>query len=327
MSISATRKELQSQLATFLWGQWTQMGILAATERTDRWAVDPEALLLLTFEVGREEPRLFEEVLDWLMRNERLVSIQRLRNLARDEADQALVEAVVGWLGQRRRRTRLEARPGQTEGPTEAAPFFRNSSIPVSDPDPAFLSQGFLKPQSEPSGKSQGPSVLSPINFAFRLRQLLGISARAEAVRILLTIGAPRVNAQVLARSTAYTKRNVQEALDSLVTAGVLFSFEVGNERRFSIPRDRWAQLLELDELPLHVEWPQLFAVYRKILRWLADPCHEGLSDYMLSSEARTLAEELSPDLNFAGIAIAAPSDDSSYLESFTRQLGERIPT
>lgn len=326
MSISTTREELQGQLASFLWSQWAQMGVLATAERRDRWAADPEALLLLTFEVGREEPRLFEEVLDWLVRNQRLVSIQRLRNLARDDADRSLVEAVVGWLGQGRRRPRLEARGGQVGGPTEAQPFFRNSSIPISDPDPAFLAQGFLKPRSEPSGKSQAPNFLLPINFAFRLRLLLGIGARAEAARILLTIGAPRVNAQVIAASTAYTKRNVQEALTSLTAAGVLFSFEVGNEQRFSIPRDRWAQFLELDELPLHEDWPQLFAASGKVLRWLSDPAREGLSDYMRSSEARTLAEEVGPDLHFAGITIDAPTDDSSYLESFTRQLRERIP-
>jgi hypothetical protein len=46
---------------------------------------------------------------------------------------------------------------------------------------------------------------------------------------------------QVLAASTAYTKRNVQEAVTSLTGAGVLFAFEVGNEQRFSIPLDRWA--------------------------------------------------------------------------------------
>ena len=77
---------------------------------------------------------------------------------------------------------------------------------------------------------------------------------------MLLTIGVPTVNVQVLAASTAYTKRNVQEAVASLTAAGVLSAFELGNEQRFSIPRDRWAQLLELDELPLHEDWRQLFA-------------------------------------------------------------------
>lgn len=326
MPTSATRADVQGRLASFLWGQWAQMGVLATAEHDDRWAADPEALLLLSFEVGREDPRLFEEVLDWLVVNERLISIQRLRNLARDEDDRALVEAVVGWLGQQRRRSRLEARPASANGSTEAQPFFRDSTLPVGQPDPSFLVQGFLKPMSEPSAKSQAPNVLLPINFAFRLRLLLGIGARAEATRILLTIGAPRVNVQILAASTAYTKRNVQEAVSSLATAGVLSSFAVGNEQRFSIPLDRWAQLLELDDLPLHEDWPQLFAAYRKILRWLADPAHEELSDYMLSSEARTLAEEVRPDLEFAGIRIDAAANDSSYLGSLLDQLREGAP-
>jgi hypothetical protein len=326
MPTSATREDLQGRVASFLWGQWAQMGILATAERSDRWAADPEALLLLSFEVGRQDPRLFEEVLDWLIRNERLVSIQRLRNLARDEDDRALVEAVVGWLGQRRRRSRLEARSALAKGPTAPQPFFRDSTLPVGDPDPAFLAQGFLKPKSEPSAKAQAPDVLLPINLAFRLRLLLGIGARAEATRILLTIGVPRVNVQALAASTAYTKRNVQEAVTSLTASGVLLSFEVGNEQRFSIPLDRWAQLLELDDLPLHQDWPQLFAAYRKILRWLADPTHAALTDYMLSSEARTLAEEVRPDLQFAGIALDAPTDDSPYLDSFIEQLRKRAP-
>jgi hypothetical protein len=198
--------------------------------------------------------------------------------------------------------------------------------LPVTDPDPAFLTQGFLKPSSEPSAKSQAPDLRLPINFAFRLRQLLGIGARAETARILLTIGSPRVNAQALARSTAYTKRNVQEAVTSLTAAGVLSSFEVGNEQVFSIPLDRWAQFLELDELPTQEDWPQLFAAFRKVLRWLADQAHEELSEYMLSSETRTLAEEVAPDLRVAGIRTHSLPNDSPYLESFVRDLLSSIP-
>jgi DNA-binding transcriptional ArsR family regulator len=325
MSISDLRQDIQSHLVAFLWSQWAQIGVLATTNRKDHWAADPEALLLLTFEVGREEPRLLDEVLDWLTVNERLISIQRLRNLARDKEDHALVEAVVGWLGERRRRARLEAR-AKAGGSTDLEPFFRHSQLPITDPDPAFLEQGFVKPKSEPSGKSQIPQLLLPINFSFRLRLLMGIGARAEAMRVLLTINAPRTNIQVIAASTAYTKRNVQEAVSSLSAAGALDAFEVGNEQRFSAPRDRWSQFLTLDDLPRHGDWPQIFAVYRKVLRWLADPVHEELSDYMLTSEACTLAEEVTPDLQFAGVAIDSQPDDSTFLERFTRQLLERGP-
>ena len=86
MSISELRDEVEDALATFLWDEWGQMGVSADTKRHDTWATDPEALLLLTFEVGRGEPRLFDEVLDWMLLNERLLSIQRLRNLTADDA-------------------------------------------------------------------------------------------------------------------------------------------------------------------------------------------------------------------------------------------------
>lgn len=130
------------------------------------------------------------------------------------------------------------------------------------------------------------------------------------------------------AENSAWTETaaQAQQAVASLSAAGALSSFEVGNEQRFSAPRDRWAQFLELDELPLHEDWPQLFAAYRKILRWLADPAHHELTEYMLSSEARTLAEDVRPDLQFAGIAIDGVPEDSPYLESFARQLRERGP-
>src|ERR1700760_1988169 len=112
MSISQLRDDFQKGLVDFLWDEWGQMGVSAHTSRRDTWATDPEALLLLTFEVGRGEPRLFEEGLDWMLVNERLLSVKRLRNLVDDDEDRRLVEAVLGWLGQNRRRARLGARSG-----------------------------------------------------------------------------------------------------------------------------------------------------------------------------------------------------------------------
>jgi hypothetical protein len=319
MLASELREQFQHRLADFLWDQWAQLGVSAPPTRDDDWAIDPEALLLLTFEVGREEPRLFAEVLDWLVVNERAISVQRLRNLTRDEGDRALVEAVLGWLGAQRRRARLEARPRLETGKGPPEPFFRSSELGVGEPDPAFFSQGFLKPPIKPSGNSQTPALQAPINLAFRLRALLGIGARAEVVRVLLTAQAPWVNVAVIAASTAYTKRNVQEALSSLVAAGALGSSELGNEGRFNAPRQRWAHFLEVDQLPRHEDWPQLFNAYRLLLRWLADPAHTGLSDYMLASQARDVLERAAENLRFAGIPVSlAGPDGADYWQHFT---------
>lgn len=67
-------------------------------------------------------------------------------------------------------------------------------TTPVHNPDPSFLGQGLLRPVARPSGKSRQPDLTAPINFALRLRHLLGVSARAEAVRFLLTTNAPRAS-------------------------------------------------------------------------------------------------------------------------------------
>jgi hypothetical protein len=323
MSISELRDDFRERLTDFAWDQWAQMGVAANSDRRDTWATDPEALLLLTFEVSREEPRLFEEVLDWAVANERLVSVQRLRNLATDDADRALVEAVLGWLGQSRRRPRLEARSGSAGDDAEPQPFYRGSRLKVARPDPAFLAQGFLKPQSKPSGKSQSPNLDLPINLAFRLRLLLGIGVRAELARALLTTDAPWMNAQALAASTAYTKRNVQEAVASLTSAGFVNSWVVGNENRFEAPRDRWTEFLQVDRLPESLDWPQLFQTCRVVLRWLTDPANQDLSEYMLLSRARTLIEEVESDLLFAGVPVNAGDStrDLSSFEQFVRSL------
>ena len=178
---------------------------------------------------------------------------------------------------------------------------------------------------------------MAPINLAFRLRQILGVGVRAEAIRVLLTSQAPWINAQALARSTGYAKRNVHDALAGLSAAGVVTALTVGVEQRYAADRLAWATLLgsEPGELPAHRDWPQLLAVLRRVLRWLEQPELETASDYLRSSTARDLLEVLRGDLAFAGIPTrSSSSPDSSWrnLEEVLQEAliiagaGDRIP-
>jgi hypothetical protein len=326
MQLSELRERLQGRLVSFLWDQWGQLGAQVLPVRHDPWAADPEALILLSLEVGREDPRLIDEVLDWLVVNERLISVQRLRNLIIDEEDRALVEGTIGWLAGQRRRARLTPK-GAEEALVRREPFYRRLGDVIAEPDPAFLAQGLLKPPVEARLHSRPPDLEAPIAFAFRLRALLGFGARAEAMRAILTVDAPWMSVQAIAASTAYTKRNVQEALGQLRAAGALRSSVLGNEQRFQAPRQRWAEFLELEEFPLHRDWPQLFAAYRRLLRWVVAHETAELSPYMLASEARTLAEELSDDLRFAGVPFDAsgpPGED--YWDVIAERLLRVMP-
>jgi hypothetical protein len=169
-----------------------------------------------------------------------------------------------------------------------------------------------LKGWREPERRSAQPDLAAPINLALRLRSLLGIGARAEVVRVMLTADAPRMSVQALAASTGYAKRNVQEAAASLRAAGAAGSSTIGNEQRFELPRKPWLELLDLPHAPLHVDWPQLFGALRVLMRWLREHDREELSEYMLASEARHVLEAVAGDLRFAGVAVDLGGPDGA---------------
>jgi hypothetical protein len=330
MQLSTFRDSVSRQLTGFAWDQWAQLGIFASAERQDRWAADPEALLLFTLEAGRDDARLFEEVLDWLLTNERLVSVQRLKNLCADDEDRRLAEAALAWLAQHRPRTRfVPARPRRR--PRHPSTLFRTLSRPVQNPDEAFLSFGFLKPATEPSGKSGSPPLERPVSFAFRMRQLFGVGSRSEVVRYLLTVSSPDVPAQDVAQAVAYAKRNVNETLSALVASRVVTTFLVGNERRYQLNRDLWGQLLGLssEAWPTYRDWPRLFLLVRRFVRWLSDDRLEELSPYLLASQARALADELKPSFAFAGVSFpgAASAPGEAFWPVFVAGIEQVVST
>lgn len=117
--LNAFRNRYQETLLDFLWREWTALGV-AGRQRTQlRHVIDPEALLLLTCSVGRYDPRLFDEVIDWLVKNGRFINVQRLRNMLRKEnfRGDAVMAAMADWLGQRGAPTKwkLLAKPTNSE--------------------------------------------------------------------------------------------------------------------------------------------------------------------------------------------------------------------
>jgi hypothetical protein len=307
MSVETFRRELTAELRDFAWDQWSQMGVSGAAPRTqDRRAADPEALLLFTWEVGRHDPRLFDEVMDWLVLNESLISVQRLRNLCADEVDRALVDGGLTWLARWRPRARLTAKARADEADTSPRALFVGLSAPRATPEPSFARAGWLRPDFEPSRKSQPPDYAAPINLAFRLRRFLGIGARAEAARLLLTADAPRVPTGVVQASAGFARPNVREALAQLRDAGIAVSSGVGQDLFYALRRDDWVRLLQIgaEAIPEHRDWIQTLGPLRQVLRWLYDDGTESLSEYMRASEARVLLESIEPDLRFAGFAV-----------------------
>jgi hypothetical protein len=304
MDISTLSDRLSDHLITFAWDEWAQMGMLATPHHRSPWAQDPEALIVFTLEVARADSRLFDELMDWLLVNESLLSVRRLRAMCIDEGGRAFTAAALGWVARRRPRARLGSH-GPASAPETLQRLFRSAG-PVIDADEDFAAAGLLRSRLGPSHKSRPPDPMSPINLAFRLRQILGVGIRAEVVRVLLTIEAPWVNAQSLARSTGYAKRNVHDALAGLSAARVVSASTVGGEQRYVADHPAWATLLGCHpgELPDHRDWPQLLTALRRILRWSEQPGLGTMSEYPRASRARDLLETVRSDLAFAAVPV-----------------------
>ena len=324
MSISTLRDRVRSELTSFAWSQWAQMGVFAPSERRDQWAADPEALILFSLEIGRDDPRLFDEVLDWMLANERLVSVQRLRNFSSDD-DRDLAEAALAWVARHGRSARFKPLDGAGEQRESPRPLFRRIAQQVRNPDQVFLSFDFLKPDTLPSGKSREPDTERPINFAFRLRNLFGLGSRAEVIRYLLTFSETAAPAQAIAEAAGYAKRNVNETLTALVASRTVTTYEVGNERRYVLNRNSWYQLLELQAGagPTYRNWPRLLSALGRLTRWLENGQLDELSPYMLASEARTLMDELEP--SFATASVLLPSAAAAQGEEYWTVFEERV--
>lgn len=316
MRPSALSRRLDDGLLAFAWDEWAQMGVLARSHRHIRWAQDPEALVVFTLEVARDDPRLFDELLDWLLVNEGLLSVRRLRAMCAGPEDQRLLAGALGWLARHRPRARLTsgATPAPAGGPES---LFHDLTVSVGDPDPAFAAVGLLRSEAKPTGKAVRPDLRAGINLAFRLRELLGVGVRAEVVRFLLTVAAPAVSAQAVARSAGFAKRNVHDALMSLHAAGVVSLWTVGNEQRYEIDRSAWTQLLAIGSggLPQERAWPQLLAGLRTVRRWLHAPGLDELSDYLRASRARDLLEEVRRDFEHAAVPVGSRPVDGAWAD------------
>lgn len=314
MSLSTVRARVGSTLLDFARDQWAQMGVFMSGSRRDTWAQDPEALLLFSLEIGRDDARFFDELLDWLRTNGDSIGGRRLATLAKHDPGRPIVEAAVAWA--QRHGSSLRLGSGIVVPNDDPVPLFRNEGLP-GRADEVFLAHGFLKPPTVPSGKSSSPDLELPINLAFRLRRHFGVNARAEIVRFLLTSGVPDATTLAISMAAASTKRNVSEALAHLAAAGDVERRWVGNEARYGLDRERWSAFLGLEAVPTHRDWPQLFHALGEIRRFLAQPTLDEMTAYQRASMARELTRRLTPALEHAGVAVSDRGTGADYWETF----------
>jgi hypothetical protein len=318
-SLKEFRRDYQSRLLDFLWRQWSALGVAGQTGVADQRIVDPEALLLLTCTIGRYDPRLFDEMLDWLQANSWLINIMRLKRILRTEkfAGELVLASIAGLLAKGAEAPKWKQLAASSELPRfREKLFFGEDGQPLptlGTPEPHFARYGLERGPLRLRGYSQEFRPTEPATLILQLRALFGINARCEIVAYLLTHDA--AHPSQMARDAYYFTRAVQGTLVDMSQSGVIQVRVTGREKHYWLKQDVWTRLLNRgDSTALKwVNWPPLFSALEQIWLRLQDEKLLSLEPLLQASELRQFMTQVRPFLERAGCDREI-SDDRQYL-------------
>jgi hypothetical protein len=286
---------LRDASLTACWRQWRALGasLSRASSAQARFVVDVEALLLMSLRLVPTERRLEDAVAWWAATSSRLVSVQRLRTLARHgPPDSARDVADFAAFASRAGDHRWARLAGKRKQPPRA----------LKGPEQAHLDAGV---------------TLMP-----RLRAAFGVGAKADVLLLLLTAPRPEATARDLSMALDYTARAVRDAAEDMVLAGLLEAHDE-RPRRYFVRREPWSELL-LDggALPHWRPWSGAFLLVSHLLTDAEALARK--SAYLRASATRDLVERHARRLEQVhGLPQLPKATADAYLPAFERYADE----
>ena len=275
--------EIDGLALDLAWSLWSELGVDGVRRRHDWQAIDLEPLIIFTSYIGNSDSRLRANSIDWCIANARFASAFRLRNLA-EQAAPAMREA----FGRYAATVKVHAK---VPWPAKGDPLALWTSEHIAAPD------------------LRRPSLIQ-----LRLRALVGVSARAEILKLMLAEPDRGHAASALAEAAAYGKGSVSQALDLLTMAGILYVQPTANRLVYRLAHP--AELASaLQWLPaVFPDWWPIF----KVTEAIAELAHRrSTSATVRVAEVQKVLDRVEPDLRRLGIAeqVPRPTAPASYTE------------
>jgi len=209
---------------------WAELGVGDTSGGHSTHALDLEPLIIFTAVCAAADARLRSSTIDWCVANSRHISGLRLHHfMGRAEpSTQRAVKRYVAAIVSSTRKASRATRPGPLE-----APDLRRPSL-----------------------------------IQLRLRALVGVSARAEILRLLLADPERPRTASSLVEPAGYGRGGLTQALEMLTLAGITRMESAGNRTVYRLSRP--AGLVEtLGGLPATFpDWGAVFRVTERVMRY-----------------------------------------------------------
>ncbi|MFA5857588.1 MAG: helix-turn-helix transcriptional regulator [Elusimicrobiota bacterium] len=297
------------KITNILWRQWTALGVPGTIDVEDKGVVDPEALIPATCLFGRYDSRLFDEMLNWLYINGKVVNIQRLKNIIAKEmfVNADIIPAIAEFLNTTSKYRFLKWKKilPAANNVTDKKNFFYfrdgNAMEQFGPADAIFEKYGYLRGPVKLREHTLPVYYRYGSDVIFKLRALFGVRTRADIVLYLLTH--EYAHPREIARDLYYAPKSVQDILIEMSNSGLVNMRPEGKEKQYFLDKTRWHEFLKLHDR--HVEWITWPAVFRALeIIWLkiSGEKADGYSKLLLSSVLREVMDEVKYKIEAAGI-------------------------
>jgi len=277
------------------WVQWRSLGSLITAPKPARSMVDPEALVLASLTLRDHERRLWDVLASWAVTGSRLLSVQRIKNLASK------------YPGRTSDRLAEFARIALLEGGDHR---WRNLAGAESGPRPRTQEL-----------RSLGAKGWDPAALVLRLRLGIGVGLKADLVAFLLSQRGAWATSRVIAEATGYSVYAIRRTADKMAEARFVES-TANKPLEYRADRSAWRAVLGLEEdvLPWRY-WFQAYAFVADLVALSEEGKLEAATKYLLSSRLRDLAEKHEDALRLNRILSPEPRQftGEEYLAAFVQ--------
>ena len=290
-SVAGALRETAIELA---WTQWGALGgQVAGKVRAPRAVVDPEALVLFSCALRNVERRLWDLAAGLAATEASLLSVQRTRNLAR---------AYPQW-----------ARDTLAEFASVAVRVGKDARwTPLAAKDDV---------RTYRLGKVNQPheSATERAALMLRLRLAFGVTARTDMLTYLIATSPEWASIADIARATCYGPVPVRRGVEAMAAARIIQASST-RPARYYAPLQDWGPLLGFSKrAPSWRFWHPLMVFLIETLELLATHKQTEPTDYMWSSDVRSVIEKHWPALELNRIQVPDPRDHlgTTYLKAF----------
>ena len=293
------REALGEAVLELLWRQWGQLGVLGnAGAGGMRMVLDPEALLVFTARYGRNDQRLYDAVVSWLVRYGRLVNLPRLKAACRrarvkDTRSLGYMASLVAEHGggswARLASAWMPGADAFRGMPLE--PMF-TASADAGEADAVAARFGFKRNAFQLAEKKVAPELpRGAATLLMALRGHVGCTARAEMLLLLLL--SPCCRLHELVDRSGYARASVFEAVNELLLGQVVERHALaGRGGEYSLRNaPAWGALVGA---PAHCSFPRWHLLYDAlglVSECVANQRLDALSEQTFRGELRRVMD------------------------------------